>query len=328
MEEEKAIRAIARRYFEGNLSGDEEKRLFAYIRRDRLHLLRFKQWEKEWMDAGSTDERTDREWNRLQRRMRTCEANAPMLLRSRSSFWKKAAAVAAIVTLTIGLQIGVWNVWSLSKKESYFLCEAPYGEKSRVILSDGTTVWLNAGSTLKYADSYNASNRKVILEGEGYFEVSRREEVPFIVHTKAYDVVVKGTKFNVSAYADDAYVSTTLLEGAVVLDYQGKKMTMSPGESIRFDLEKKVFIRAKTEASHSKAWAENRMEFDNISLKDLLARLSRQYNVHIHLLSEELGEKTYCISLRNRETIGEVMTALQQIIPLKIERKDKDIYIR
>lgn len=328
MEEENEIRELAIRYFNGCLPGCDEEPLFAYIHSDTQHFRQFKQWEKTWMTSGSTNERTEAEWRRLQRRMRTQEAIIPMLPRHGYTLWKKIATIAALVFLTAAIQIGLSQLKSSAEKESYFTCEAPYGEKSKIILSDGTTVWLNAGSTLTYSDNYNSSDRKVILDGEGYFEVTRKEGMPFIVQTKVYDVVVKGTKFNVSAYADDAYVATTLLEGTILLDYQGKKLAVSPGESIRFDLESGIFVRSKTHASHSKAWAENRMEFDNIPLKELLPRLARQYNVSIHLLSEELGEKTYCISLRNSETIGEVMTALQQIIPLKIERKDKEIYIR
>lgn len=241
---------------------------------------------------------------------------------------KKIAALAAAACLTIGLSFGFWKTVAFPHEKSYFTCEAPYGEKSRLILSDGTIVWLNAGSTLRYADDYNASDRKVLLEGEGYFEVTRQKGIPFIVETNAYKVVVKGTKFIVSAYKEDGYVATTLFEGAVVLDYKGKEIAMSPGESMRLDLKSGRFTRATTEAVQSRAWADNRIEFDQITLKELLARLSRQYNVPIHLLTPGIGEKTYIISLRNRETVDEVLTAIRQIIPIEVERRGKDIYIR
>lgn len=207
-------------------------------------------------------------------------------------------------------------------------CETPYGEKSKVVLSDETVVWLNAGSTLKYSNKFNTANRKVELNGEGYFEVTKKEGATFIVQTHGYDVVVKGTKFDVSAYADDPFISTTLLEGSVELNYKGTPVMMSPGESIRLNVETGKFVRIQVNTSQSKAWAENRIEFDHITLKELVTKLSRQYDVNIRLESESIGDKTFRISLRNRETIGEVMTALQEIIPITIERIDKDIYIR
>lgn len=263
-------------------------------------------------------------------RIRTQEAIIPMLTVSkfRSSVWRQVAAVAAIVILTIGGTIGIWQISSSLKPETYFVCETPYGEKSKVVLSDGTVVWLNAGSTLKYSNKFNTANRKVELNGEGYFEVTKKEGATFIVQTHGYDVVVKGTKFDVSAYADDPFISTTLLEGSVELNYKGTPVMMSPGESIRLNVETGKFVRTQVNASQSKAWAENRIEFDHITLKELVAKLSRQYDVNIRLESESIGDKTFRISLRNRETIGEVMTALQEIIPITIERIDKDIYIR
>lgn len=160
------------------------------------------------------------------------------------------------------------------------------------------------------------------------FEVTKKAGATFIVQTHGYDVVVKGTKFDVSAYDDDPFISTTLLEGSVELNYKGSPIRMSPGESMRLNVETGKFIRTQVNASQSKAWAENRIEFDHITLKELVAKLSRQYDVNIRLESEAVGDKTFRISLRNRETIGEVMTALQEIIPITVERKGKDIYIR
>ena len=271
--------------------------------------------EKEWIASGISDSGTIGEWEILQRKIRTQEAIIPMLTVSkfRSSVWRQVAAVAAIVILTIGSTIGIWHISSSLKQETYFVCETPYGEKSKVVLSDGTVVWLNAGSTLKYSNKFNTANRKVELNGEGYFEVTKKEGATFIVQTHGYDVVVKGTKFDVSAYADDPFISTTLLEGSVELNYKGTPVMMSPGESIRLNVETGKFVRTQVNASQS---------------KELVAKLSRQYDVNIRLESESIGDKTFRISLRNRETIGEVMTALQEIIPITIERIDKDIYIR
>ena len=330
MEEKKNIRELAIQYFEGRILRKDEKLLFAYVGQSVENRATFRQWEKEWIASGFSDSGTIGEWEILQRKIRTQEAIIPMLTVSkfRSSVWRQVAAVAAIVILTIGGTIGIWQISSSLKPETYFVCETPYGEKSKVVLSDGTVVWLNAGSTLKYSNKFNTANRKVELNGEGYFEVTKKEGATFIVQTHGYDVVVKGTKFDVSAYADDPFISTTLLEGSVELNYKGTPVMMSPGESIRLNVETGKFVRTQVNDSQSKAWAENRIEFDHITLKELVAKLSRQYDVNIRLESESIGDKTFRISLRNRETIGEVMTALQEIIPITIERIDKDIYIR
>ena len=330
MEEKKNIRELAVQYFEGRIRRKDEKLLFEYVGQSEANRTAFRQWEKEWIASGITDSNTTKEWETLQRKIRTQEAIIPMLgiSKTRFSVWRKVAAVAAIVLLTIGGTLGGRQLSSSLQPETYFVCETPYGEKSKVVLSDGTVVWLNAGSTLKYSNKFNTANRRVELNGEGYFEVTKKAGATFIVQTHGYDVVVKGTKFDVSAYDDDPFISTTLLEGSVELNYKGSQIRMSPGESMRLNVETGKFIRTQVNASQSKAWAENRIEFDHITLKELVAKLSRQYDVNIRLESEAVGDKTFRISLRNRETIGEVMTALQEIIPITVERKGKDIYIR
>lgn len=338
MEEKKNIQELAIQYFEGRILREDEKQLFDYIEQSEANRAIFRQWEKQWIASAVSDSQTDAEWKALQRKIRTQEAIIPMLTAPeltaqklsvpKLATWRKIAAVAAIVLFAIGGTLGIWQWNSSMKPETYFLCETPFGEKSKVILSDGTVVWLNAGSTLKYSNKFNEAHRKVELSGEGYFEVTKKNGADFIVQTHEYDVVVKGTKFDVSAYADDSFVSTTLLEGAVELDYKGTQIKMSPGESLRLNVETGKFTRNKVNASQSKAWAENRIEYDNITLKELVAKLSRQYDVNIRLESAQVGDKTFRISLRNGETIGEVLTALQQIIPITVERKDKDIYIR
>ena len=327
MEVEKDIRELAIQYFEGRISGVDEKTLFHYIERNAVHRMNFRRWEKEWASAHVADLTTRNEWNSLQRKIRTQEA-ITSILPAKRNLWRRVAAVAAIMILTAGGTLGLWEVVSAFQPDTCFTFEAPYGEKSKMVLADGTVVWLNSGSTLKYSNKFNTANRKVVLDGEAYFEVTRQAGATFIVQTRGYDVVVRGTKFNVSAYPDDSFVATTLLEGIVELEYQGQQIKMKPGELLRLDMESGRFTRSSVNALQAKAWAENRIEFDNITLQELVARLSRQYDVNIRLDSEKVGEKRFRISLRNRETIGEVMTALQKIIHITVERRGKDIYIR
>ena len=300
MEEKKNIRELAVQYFEGRIRRKDEKLLFEYVGQSEANRTAFRQWEKEWIASGITDSNTTKEWETLQR---------PMLgiSKTRFSVWRKVAAVAAIVLLTIGGTLGVRQLSSSLQPETYFVCETPYGEKSKVVLSDGTVVWLNAGSTLKYSNKFNTANRRVELNGEGYFEVTKKAGATFIVQTHGYDVVVKGTKFDVSAYDDDPFISTTLLEGSVELNYKGSQIRMSPGESMRLNVETGKFIRTQVNASQSKAWAENRIEFDHITLKELVAKLSRQYDVNIRLESEAVGAKTFRMSRRSRE-IGNALS--------------------
>lgn len=323
------IRRLAVLYFEGKISRDDEKCLFDFIQSNDSNRAQFKQWEKEWLHSRQEDVEVTNEWKRLQCKIRTQEAIIPMLPAQRKpSIWRKAIAVAAVILLLIVGGYAIWEVKPYLQPETHFAFEAPYGEKSKMVLSDGTIVWLNAGSTLKYSNRFNAANREVELDGEAYFEVTKHNGATFIVKTGSYDVRVKGTKFNVTAYSDDSFATTTLLEGAVDLLYKGQAIEMRPDESIRLDLASNKFIRNRVNASQSKAWSENRIEYDAITLKELVTKLSRQYNVNITLESGKNESKEFRVSIRNGETIGEVLNAISEIIPIKIERKGNDIYIK
>ncbi|WP_446776599.1 FecR family protein [Macellibacteroides fermentans] len=328
MNETKIMQELAFAYFAGKISKADEKKLFEFIQKEEQNYQQFKDWERAWMLSEKEDLRTAREWESLQCRIRTHEAVNPMISKSGSDLWRWAVAIAAMFVLIAGGTWVVLNTTTFMNKAQYIVFEAPYGEKSKMTFPDGTVVWLNAGSSLKYSNKYNTDDRVVELEGEGYFEVAKKKKIPFVVHTRGYDVVVKGTKFNVTAYPEDSNITTTLMEGAVELLKEKQHIAMKPGESVTLNVVSGKFTLTKVNPDVSKAWSENRIEYDNISLRELAAKLSRQYDVKIHLLTEEVGDKRFSISLRNQETIGEVMSALKEIIPIQVERKNMDIYIK
>ena len=328
MNETEIMQELAFAYFAGKISKADEKKLFEFIQKEEQNYQQFKDWERAWMLSEKEDLRTAREWESLQCRIRTHEAVNPMISKSGSDLWRWAVAIAAMFVLIAGGTWVVLNTTTFMNKAQYIVFEAPYGEKSKMTFPDGTVVWLNAGSSLKYSNKYNTDDRVVELEGEGYFEVAKKKKIPFVVHTRGYDVVVKGTKFNVTAYPEDSNITTTLMEGAVELLKEKQHMAMKPGESVTLNVVSGKFTLTKVNPDVSKAWSENRIEYDNISLRELAAKLSRQYDVKIHLLTEEVGDKRFSISLRNQETIGEVMSALKEIIPIQVERKNMDIYIK
>lgn len=328
MNETEIMQELAFAYFAGKISKVDEKKLFEFIQKEEQNYQQFKDWERAWMLSEKEDLRTAREWESLQCRIRTHEAVNPMISKSGSDLRRWAVAIAAMFVLIAGGTWVVLNTTTFMNKAQYIVFEAPYGEKSKMTFPDGTVVWLNAGSSLKYSNKYNTDDRVVELEGEGYFEVAKKKKIPFVVHTRGYDVVVKGTKFNVTAYPEDSNITTTLMEGAVELLKEKQHIAMKPGESVTLNVMSGKFTLTKVNPDVSKAWSENRIEYDNISLRELAAKLSRQYDVKIHLLTEEVGDKRFSISLRNQETIGEVMSALKEIIPIQVERKNMDIYIK
>lgn len=322
------IHNIAVQYFEGRIAREDEILLFSYIQKNNENLILFRQWEKEWKGTGYENADVSREWSLLQNRLRVREVVVPVIKMPKLNIWKRVAAVAAVAVILLSTTWGVLEWMRKSVNETYFTCVADKGEKSKMMLSDGTVVWLNSGSSLRYSDKFGQKNRVVELSGEGYFEVAKQNGLSFFVKTYACEVEVKGTKFNVLAYPEDSVITTTLIEGAVDLLYGNKSLSIVPGESVKYNVQSNIISTVQVNANQYRSWAENRIEYDDITLQELVDRLSRQYDVNIQLEPGTSGKEKFRISLRNRETISEVLTALSEIIPVKVRYKEKDIYIR
>lgn len=322
--EENILKNLAYKYFQGELEAKDEKTLYDFIQ-TTYGQQRLRQWEEEWISQAEQSDRDEAAWKKLESKMYIKEAISPSILHSKNAkFWLKTAAV---VLLILNVTMGLWLVFHKQSPVTYQICEAPYGEKAKLTLPDGTTVMLNSGSKLTYSNQFMASNRIVELSGEGYFEVKKHNGKDFTINTKECNLVVKGTKFNISAYDDDTEVVTSLFEGKVVLMDNSNTIEMHPGELVAYKLNTHQFIKQKTKSLQAKAWIDGNIEFDDISLGELCKRLSRQYNVNIQVASKQLEDTHYSISLRNKESISEILNALKELIPIKVVYQEKKIVI-
>lgn len=320
---------LAIRYFEGRISPFEEEILFRFVDATSENKRIFRKWEEEWMLSCRLAPEVAYEWNQLQRRMQVRQSLGDMFVSKHHGFRRFIAVAAVACLLLLGGVSGLYLFRGMETDANTFVLETAYGEKSKLILADGTVVWLNAGSSLHYAGDFNTKNREVFLTGEAYFEVTRQSDgTPFTVNTDRYSVLVKGTKFNVSSYPEDLSATTALLEGSVDILYSGKHIPVAPGELLSFDKQNGSFSRQKVQASQYRSWTEGRVEYDKITLSELATRLSRMYDVRIHLDDNLEKETAFRVSLRNEETVGDVFHALSEIIPIRYERQGRDIYVR
>ncbi|TCC87926.1 FecR family protein [Pedobacter frigiditerrae] len=158
----------------------------------------------------------------------------------------------------------------------------PRGSQYTVVLQDGSKVWLNASSSLKYPLVFNGDKRKVELNGEGYFEVAKNKEKPFIVHTANQDVEVLGTHFNINAYPEEKETKTTLLEGKVRVSTANEKALMKPGEQVvNFKSGNTLKSAMLEDASESIAWKNGLFLFNHEDLYGIMSKVSRWYNVEV-----------------------------------------------
>ena len=173
------------------------------------------------------------------------------------------------------------DIFSNASENKYNTISTPNGQLSQISLPDGTKVWLNAESSLKYPIAFNAEKRVVELTGEGYFEVAKNKEKPFIVRAKDTEVEVLGTKFNVSAYTNDNFTKTTLAEGSVSISKEKSSKLLRPNQqALTLENQKDIAI-SNVDTEEALAWKSGYFMFNNMDIKTVMTMISRWYNIDV-----------------------------------------------
>lgn len=169
---------------------------------------------------------------------------------------------------------------------AYNTITTPRGGQYEVILPDGTKVWLNAASSLKYPAWFRGNERRVELNGEAYFEAAHNKDVPFRVTAGAQTVEVLGTEFNINSYADELSVKTTLLKGSVKVSAinSGASVLLKPGE--QSELAGNQITVAAVDAENAAAWKNGLFRFHNSDVKSVMRQYSRWYDVEVEFEGE------------------------------------------
>ena len=210
----------------------------------------------------------------------------------------------------------------------------PYGKKSKIVLEDGTTVWLNSGSRFAFPQAFNGDKREVFLEGEAYFEVAKNVNKPFIVSTAEINVEVLGTRFNVSAYKSDNLSETVLLEGSVNIWDNSKffkeKIQMEPNQKATYDkTTKNIALKSESESEKIISWVNGWYEFKNEDFERVLKKLEKYYNVKFEY-DQAAVSKILPISgkLDLKESLNEVMIVLSKVAKIEYQISGKTVTIK
>lgn len=169
----------------------------------------------------------------------------------------------------------------------YNTLTVPRGGQFHVVLPDGSKVWLNSASSLKYPTAFTGNERLVELQGQGYFEVSRNAQQPFLVKVGQIEVQVLGTSFDVMAYRDESSVNTTLLEGAVKVKQGSTGQVLKPGQQARYDRQTCKVTVHPADVQQVVAWKTGFFEFDNAKLSDIMRQVARWYDIDITYMNEQ-----------------------------------------
>ncbi|PWG80626.1 FecR family protein [Pararcticibacter amylolyticus] len=208
----------------------------------------------------------------------------------------------------------------------YNTIETPKGGQYQVVLPDGSSVWLNAASSLRYPAAFTGDKRVVELDGEAYFEVSARgrkegaAKIPFIVKSKGQEIEVLGTHFNVSAYKDEERTSTTLLEGAVRVKNEKNSVVIKPGQKVIFNWNNNRLDVKSADTEEAIAWKNGYFMFTNENIESVMQKIARWYDVEIEYRSDVSGKKLWG-SISRFENVSQVLKMLEmtKIVHFKIE---------
>ena len=197
----------------------------------------------------------------------------------------------------------------------------PVGGIYAVNLSDGTKVWLNSKSSLKYPVEFSAHKRTVTLEGEAYFEVAKNPNSPFTVKTKSGNVTVLGTHFNVSSYTEDQVFAATLAEGKVKVstanDSEKASVILTPGQQARIYHKNEEIKVAEVDPVAYTAWKDGRFYFENESLKSILAKMSRWYNFNVKFENKSLEQIKFTGIVLKQEPIDHLLDIISKTSNVK-----------
>jgi transmembrane sensor len=275
----------------------------------------------------------------------------------RRPFYFQILKIAAIV-IPIFILGGILSYFILGNKPTlenitYTEIRAPYGARTEVVLPDGSTVWLNAGSKIKYMNTFNRDNREIRLNGEAYFKVAKNAGLPFDVKTGELSIQAVGTEFNVKSYDDEDIIETTLVEGKIAIKqvqkHKGSVFLEPHQQAVYMKDNRNLTVRSMTEVKEAKpevlkfrkgiiyvaekvdpqpivAWKDNRLILKGEELSNLVIKLERKYDVSFVFASEKLKAFRFSGTLEN-ETLTQVLDVIKLSAPLEYKLQGKTVLI-
>lgn len=324
-----------------------------------------KEYIRVWQASlltGSKHYNADKAWNTIKEKTGHEEYNN----KYRQSYFTKnkllIGSIAASIILAIIIARFYFHNQRIAKIEAAFTeYHVPYGSRSKITLPDGTNLWLNAGSTIKYSSDYNFKLREVMLEGEAFFDVEKMPEKPFYVRTGGATIRVLGTKFNLKAYPDEDIIETTVECGVVAVynhdatNLESKKVILHANEQVsllkkensiytdtsltnqawkertkstdsQIVLSDNMIINMHVNPDISSSWKEKEWIIDSEKLSYFSVKIERRFNVKIHFVDEQIEDYVFSGILKD-ENLVQMLEAISQTAPISYKIRDMDVYL-
>jgi ferric-dicitrate binding protein FerR (iron transport regulator) len=289
----------------GNLSGEDKKKVLAKIHAQKEKMEIFKKLKISWAFLSSTRKLNSYEIESAYLKVQDkISGEKRRQIPTIKIVLKYAAIIVFLISLTTIYYTNKQQVkpTNTPKELSYTSFITENGQRSKVVLPDSSIVWLNSGTTLSYPGNFSEQHRKVSLIGQAFFQVTHRENNPFSVQANGLIVNVLGTKFDVDAYPENDKVSVVLESGKVELGHKGFESfsyTMKPGEKATYNIVNNALTLNYVDADIYSSWKDGQLIFRNESMKNVVEKLKRWYNINIEVTDEEVYNSIFSGTIQN-----------------------------
>ncbi|HKJ43481.1 MAG TPA: FecR domain-containing protein [Sunxiuqinia sp.] len=196
------------------------------------------------------------------------------------------------------------------------------GTVTQIDLPDGSKVWLNDGTTIRYPEKFTGHDRRLSVDGEAYFKVKKDPSHPFIVQNPMMTTVVTGTTFNLNAYSADHYFEATLVEGHIHLQRKNQKVEVKPGEQIRYNASNNRLVRRQVKPQIYSSWIDGKLIMVDEPLNDAVKKLGRWYNVDFELADKSLNQYLLTATIKN-EKLEQTLQNIAYALPVQCTVKER-----
>lgn len=294
---EQHIEALVQKYAEGTATIEEVQQLMNWYREAKVE-------EVVW-PASHANEKDDLYRRMLQRLQQSLPVKKGRL------YWMTPLRIAAMLVVVLGAALFIYL--RPDAPLTYATITNSSGQIRQVQLPDGSTVWLNAATTLRYAKAFG-QHRKLQLDGEAYFDVTHDPAHPFVVESGGVDITVLGTRFNISGYADANRTIVSLLHGKVSVSADEKELAvLGPHTQMEWDQSTKKVTTTPIDTSAVIGWKTGRLQFQGQPLREIVQTLERWYGVDFQFTDPGLGECRYYMGFTNTMPLKDLLALLAEI---------------
>jgi ferric-dicitrate binding protein FerR (iron transport regulator) len=299
------IEALLDRYLKGETSQEENELVENWLEENNNSHSEWQHFNQSLKDKWLADI-----FDQVQGSIWANERKVSVLPQYRN-LWGRMAAVAAVLAICFTLYLEWPALQSRLHPVQLTALQVPINQKKEITLADGSRVWVNAGSELKYPKIFNGKTREVYLSGEAYFDVRHDISRPFIIHTGTVLTTVLGTAFNIKEDKNKHTIQVTVTRGKVGVTNGNKLLgVIIPNQQISFNTLKAEVVQATVNANAVIAWQQSDLHFEDVSFEDAITQLEQHFNVKISFSNAKLKDCRFTGTSLNGEELDKILKVM------------------